>query len=425
MSADEPLTAAQQAAIAASQILSQRLPAAPARERPVLLVLPFEAAGDGAELTAIGTGIASSLIQQLSRQAGLSVIGTDTSLALASRRDTEAPGLKPKYRLAGTVALEAERLSLRVRLMDHSENRVLWEEISERPLVELRATEAQIIERVLQTVSPHQRRRDAPPVAALTQTEVDALKLTYRAQVSLHLTDASATLQARRLLDQARTIQPGSLEAHLTLYRLLTSPSHHHASGPSPADPALLLDIASRAVSLAPTDPLARAAYADSLTLAGQHGTAVAQIEASLGAAPASSEVLRLAARVMERSGEYDKAIAFMQRALLHDPLIDPSVLTVPLASALYQAGRYQEAADYAARCLQRSPQQIDCLIWRAASLAQTSAGADAREAALAIKRERPGFRAEPYLIDYASSQRSPEAAKHLAEGLRKVDWLD
>ena len=73
-----------------------------------------------------------------------------------------------------------------------------------------------------------------------------------------------------------------------------------------------MLGIASRAASLRPGDALARAIYADSLTLSGQHGTAVAQIEASIGNAPASSQILRIAARVMGRAGEPDKAIWLM-----------------------------------------------------------------------------------------------------------------
>ena len=423
--AEAPLTAAQQAAIAASQILSQRLPVAPMRERPTLMIRPFRATGGDAKLTYLGAGIASDLIQLLSRQAGIGVIGTDTSLAFANGGDAPPPGIKLKFRLEGVFEFSAKRLMLNVRLIEPSDDRLVWEERWEGSLAELRQFEAALTDRIVHSMSPSQRRRDAPPAAVMSQASIEALTLTYSAQFTERSTDASARLTARQLLEQARAIQPEFLEAHLALYRLLTSSGHSKAPGPERTEPRLLLEIASKAVSIAPTDPLARAAYADSLTHVGQHGTAVAQIEASLGSAPASSEVLRLAARVMERSGEHDKAVAFMQRALHHDPLIDPSVLAVPLASALYQAGRYQEAADYTARCLQRVALHIDCLIWRAASLAQTGASADSREPALAIKREHPTLQLEAYLIEYASSQHSPEAAKHLAEGLRKAGIIN
>jgi adenylate cyclase len=186
-----------------------------------------------------------------------------------------------------------------------------------------------------------------------------------------------------------------------------------------------MLRIASRAASLRPGDPLARVNYADSLTLSGQHGTAVAQIEASLGNAPASAQVLRVAARVMGRAGEPDKAISLMQRALQYDPMMRPALLGEPLASSHYLAGRYQEAAEGAAQCLQRAPGLVLCLRWSAAALAQAGLLSEARQHAQGLRDAMPGIRIGALVSSIALSHRNSEDSRHLAEGLRKAGLPD
>ena len=66
----------------------------------------------------------------------------------------------------------------------------------------------------------------------------------------------------------------------------------------SPATAQTMLDIASKATALAPSDALARATYAESLTLVGQHSQAVTQINSVINNATADTScTLRLDVR--------------------------------------------------------------------------------------------------------------------------------
>ncbi len=90
---DEPRSTAQQAALSAAQILSPRLPLAPARERPSVWVMPFAAEPGSESATHLGAGIAESVIEQLSRVSGLAVLGRDT--AFHSARAQAAGSVAP------------------------------------------------------------------------------------------------------------------------------------------------------------------------------------------------------------------------------------------------------------------------------------------------------------------------------------------
>lgn len=415
---------AQQAAIAASQILSQRLPLAPARERPTLLVNPLRPPRSDTELAHLGDALAAELIAQLSRVPGLTTLGSDTTFALAMRSDSAAIAGEPipfKYRLDTEIDGGAGQLRLLARLSDSAEGKILWEERTERPASEFGALVAGLHSRVIRSLNLAPAKGEAPVAGPLEPQALLALDLTFKAQ---HLQRHSARpdlLQARRLLEEAVSVSPSALPAHLALYTLLTG-SGFSGGSPFANEPAEnLLAIATRAVTLAPSDPMARAAYADSLTLVGQHGTAVAQIDASVGKTLVGSEVLRIAARVMERSGEFDKALALMQRALQIDPLINPSTLAFPLANSLYQLGRYQEAADQAGRCLQREPAMAVCLLTRAAALAQTGASMQAQQLAETLRRQVPEASISSLLKPLSAGTKNPEDLRHLGEGLRKA----
>lgn len=424
---EEQQSPGQRAAMAVSQILSQRLPLSPARERPSLLVTPLQPQRSASDLDYLAEGITANLIAKLSALPGLNVVGTDTTFARANLKDSPGPGIlgSIRYRLEGGVDLTAGQMVLEARFIDASDSRVLWEERLDRPLSELPLLEALLVDRVSKSTGATARRHEAASERALGETALRSLDLTLRAQ-HLYRSQASPRPELiRELLEEGIAIEPSSLIAHTTLYAFLAN-QYSALAGQDHADRTrALLNVASRAVSLAPTDPLARASYADSLTFTGQHGTAVAQVEASVGTTGMSSEVLRLAARVMERSGEHEKAVNLMQRALQNDPLIHPAVLASPLASALYLLGRYQEAADYAGRCVQRAPNLQDCLLWRAAALAQVGALSEARDTVAALRREQPEATINAHLQALSITYRNAEDLRHLAEGLRKAGMPD
>ena len=64
---------------------------------------------------------------------------------------------------------------------------------------------------------------------------------------------------------------------------------------------------------------------AEGLTLVGQHEMAVKQIDAALSGVTADTDMLRLAATVMARSGEFERSVSLMKSALQLDPAMSPA----------------------------------------------------------------------------------------------------
>ncbi|MFM8555587.1 MAG: hypothetical protein ACKODG_05295 [Betaproteobacteria bacterium] len=428
--ADTELTPAQQAAAAAGQILSPRLPRAPSSERPLLMVLPFRDASPQSDHGYVAEGLTDDLITALGRTTGLALIGRHTSFAFQGRPvDAQAIGqqLGVRYLLEASAERSADQIKLSVQLIDTNQGNAIWSDRIERPLSEVLSVLDDLSDRVTAGIAPKLRRREAPRASPATAETLAALDLIWQARLRRSSTDFAEAIEVRRTLERAIAIDPGLARGYVALHNVINQTLVERGAT---ADQWLvtaqqLLDIAGKAVSLAPSDPSARAAYADSLTLISQHGTAVAQMESVISATTTDAELLRAAATVMSRAGEFERSVGLMKRALRLDPIPQPGHLASPLASTLYLQNNYAEAVEYSGLCVKRAPTDALCRLWYAASLAQARKPDEARQQAAALQQLGAERSASDQARLMAPGYRDPEHLRHIAEGLRKAGLPD
>jgi len=430
IAADSELTPAQQAAAAAGQILSPRLPRAPSNERNMLLVLPFTNLSGDAEQSYFSDGMTEDVINALARIAGFTVIARNTAFTYKGKpvnAQTIGQELGVRYLLEGSIQKQGDRLRLNAQLIDTASGNTVWAERFDRRMADVFVVQDELADRIVGTVAAQLRRREGQRALAANPETLDALDLSLRARQLRATSSREDTLEARRMLERAIELDPRFVHAHTQLYSVMNQffINRWTAEFNSPATAKAMLDIAGKAVSIAPSDPTARAAYAESLTLVGQHGTAVAQIESVVSNTTADTDLLRLAATVMARSGELERSVSLMKRVLQFDPATQPGNLGSPLGSSLYLQGKYAEAADYSSQCVRRAPSNILCRRWYIASLAQMGKLEDARREAAELMALSPGLTVSEQSQRMARSYRDPEHVRHHSEGLRKAGIPD
>ncbi len=424
--ADVESTPAQQAAAAAAQILSPKPPRAPASARVPLLVLPFEnASGDTAQ-GYLSDGLTQELIGTLTRNAGLGVMASPTALAFKGRPASAAaadPSLGVLYILETSARRHDGRLVLEARLVDASGLQTIWSERHERPMSEVFMMLEALAERIIGTVAPAARRRDVQRAQVANADRLEAFELTLNARQHRLAINQESALAARRLLERAVERDPRYLPAYLLLHHVFNELFLNPAATEfdSPATAQRMLDIASAAVAIDPADPMARAKYAESLTLVGQHGTAVAQIDAVVSANTTDTDLLNSAATVTGRAGDFERARGFMKRIARLDPVGYSVRGAAQYAGYLYLQGNYAESADITGLCIRQTPSARICRLWHAAALAQTGKLDEARSAAADLRGQdaEPTVRSE--IRRMGIGYRDPEHARHYGEGLRKA----
>jgi adenylate cyclase len=420
------LTPARQAAVAAGKILSPRLPRAPTPLGGAVMVLPVENASNDPRQGYFADGLTEDLISALARTSNLSVIGRYTTFTLKDT-PTDIPVLSQslgvRFLLKGSVRRGNDRLLLNVQMIDTVTEQSLWSVSYDRPLDELFTVQAELADRVITSVLPQGSSRIPSPARALSAGTLNAYDLSLHARLREGVVDHASAQSARTLLERAIEIDPGYIPAYQQLFRVvnlfLTHPWTSEFN--STATASRMLELATRAVSLDPKDPHSRAIYAEGLTLVGQHGTASAQIDAVVTSATTDADLLRAAAIISARTGELERGVSLLKRAMKLDPAAGVPHWAEPLASQLYFQGNYAESAEVSSHCVRRNPRYSSCRLWYAAALAQAGKLDEARQAAGEAVAQYPELSLRDAVLREGIGYREPEHARHYGEGLRKA----
>lgn len=229
---------------------AQRVPSPPPG-KPSIAVLPFVSVGNDPEQEAFAEGLTEDLITDLSRISGLFVIARNSALALKGK-PLEARGIAQdlgvRYLLEGSARRAAGRVRINAQLVDAVSGEHLWAERFDRGLEDVFAVQDEVTGKIveallgrLRTPAPRHRPRNA-----------EAYDLCMRAR---KLMDDSPQMaeEAHLMLTRAVALDPDYAEP----YRWLAM-NHWmggvHWGGPSEDSRATALELAGKAVAIAPDD---------------------------------------------------------------------------------------------------------------------------------------------------------------------------
>ena len=318
-------------------------------DRPAVAVLPFQNMSGEGDQAYFADGITEDVITELSRFRFLSVIaGTSGSVAPGGR-----------YVLQGSVRKAGERVRVSAQLSDGATGAHLWAERYDRTLEDIFAVQEEVTRGVVSAVA------GAVELAEIARArgagDDTTPGLAWRAQGlmadGVGSGQASLVLEAIGMARQAVAADPGSIAAlNVIAWSYLTC--HLHRWGPAPA--SALDDIwraAEQMQRIAPLDHRTLTICGIVRTMRGQHERGVADLRRAVESNPNASQSLMWLAASEAMAGESEPAMVHARLGMRlngRDAWI--GIAQLAMAMAEFCAGRFAEAAGWAALAIQSEP---------------------------------------------------------------------
>jgi len=298
-------------------------PAVPDRARPVVAVLPFANLSGDAEQEYFSDAITTDIITNLSKHRWLDVIARNTVLGYKGKpvdfrqliRD-----LGIAYVVEGTVRRAGDRIRVTAQLHDAATGINLWSDRYDRGIEDVFAVQDEINAMIAARLEPEIGLAERQKVLRAGSRNLRAWDCYHLGVAHFFRFTAEGNLEAQRLLQRSRELDPDFGEAHAWWAYAVVLGMVYWDTEPTDA----LLD-------------LALAATRRALELDDQNAV-----------------FYTLKARVQLARGEYDRALAENEIAIKLNPTF--ATAYCGLADSLAYEGRYEEALEGFQRAIDLSP---------------------------------------------------------------------
>lgn len=333
---------------------------APSADRRRLAVLPFENFGNDPANVAFASGVHDTLITQVAKVPGLSVISRSSVLQFEGKHPTireVADALHVGAVLEGSVARDGKRLRVQAQLIDAATDEHLWAETYDRDADDLFAVQSEIAQAVAEQLRIRLTRGDAERLKG-RPTDSSAAYEHYvlgRSHVGRGVWDSAIAEFA-----EAVTLDPNFAAAHAEL-----SMAYTWSAFMAPAKRADILPLArieaQKALALDPTLPAAHLAQAVYFYRGETDIDRAAQeFERAVAALPNDVQAHLNFGYLRRWQGRWDEAVALLKRAAELDPTGRAPVGAVVTLAAL---GRQKEASEVIAAGLAARPDNTELAV--------------------------------------------------------------
>lgn len=320
-------------------------------DAPSIVVLPFlNLSGDPAQ-EYFADGATEDIITALSRLRWLLVIARNSAFVYKGKAvDVRqiARDLGVRYILEGSVRAAGQRIRITGQLIDAEKGKHIWAEKYDRQLHDIFAVQDEITQHVVAAIEPHLYAEESFRVASKPPESVDVWGLVVTAMGLVNKVGRTQNEEAQRLLRRAIEIDPGYARAHVilswavwwaTLCYWVPERSEGYRQAARHAEDALRLD---------PNEPWARMTVGLSLSTAGHHERALAELQAALNFNPSFALGRMVYGWALLRAGRFDEAIAETGMALRMSPMDSFAGLYTSIHGlALLGARRFSEALPF------------------------------------------------------------------------------
>jgi DNA-binding SARP family transcriptional activator len=397
--------------------------AQPAR-RASLAVMPFVDRTPGAASRGgLGDGIAYDVITRLSKLRSMFVIAEGTMFALAERRiESEDAGrrLDVDYVASGSIRRAADgHLTVGVQLMATRTAQVVWAEEYTARLDDTFAVLQDIGDRIVTAIANQIEQAERNRAILKNPNSPNAWEAHHRGLWHMVRFNREDNEQARHFFQSAIRLDPTFARPHAGL-----SFTHFQDAflGWTERDAAIdrAYRAASEAVMADEQDPAAHWALGRALWLQARDEDAQRELHSATELSPNFAMGHYTLAWFQAQSGDADAAIERVDRARELSPM-DPMLFAMMAtrALALLRLGRYEEAAEWAARSALRPNAHVHVQATGMFCLALAGRVAEARQLAAGIRRSHPGYRVEDFLLAFRLGD---DAKPLLRQALRQID---
>jgi TolB-like protein len=404
--------------------------AAPAQpglpDRPSVAVLPFQNLSGDPEQEYFADGMVEDIITALSRMRRLFVIARNSSFTYKGRAvDVKQVGreLGVRYIVEGGVRKAANRVRISAQLIDAATGIHIWADRFDGGIEDIFDLQDRMTERIVGAIAPTLQQAEIERAKRKPTENLDAYDFFLRGMASFYARNRGATDEALRLFSRSFQIDPDLAAAYGLAAWCYAWRKMNGWMTDRPAENAEGARLARRAVELGGEDAVALARGGHALAyLLGDVETAIAFLDRALALNPNLATAWYLSGWVRMYGGEPDVAIEHQTRAMRLSPL-DPDLnrMQIGIGFAHYIAGRYEDAASWAAKASRSEPaySRLAVAACSAASNAMAGRMAEARRAMETVRAVDPALRVAD-LAEWTPLRR-PEHATKWAEGLRRA----
>ncbi|TPJ40535.1 tetratricopeptide repeat protein [Mesorhizobium sp. B2-5-13] len=386
-----------------------------------IAVLPFANMSGDAEQDYFADGISEDVITALSKLSQLFVIARNSSFTFKGqnvRVQEVGTKLGVRYVLEGSVRKSGNRVRITAQLIDATSGGHLWAERFDRDLTDIFAVQDDVTQQIVGALSLNLTAGDRQRLAPEYPRNTEAYDYFLRGRELWHRLTRETNVAARNLLQRAIELDPKFASAHAFL-ALTHGIDYLNRWGASPPESmAQAEEAATRAVMLDGSDPWAHWALAIVMLYTRRHDGAIDEAERALVLNPNFSEAHVALGEALYYSGRSEDALESFARGKILNPYF-PDVLLHFQALALFQLGRYEEAADFLMQRLARNAVTDVSRALLAASYGHLGRFAEAQAAWQEVLRVNPD-----YSLEYRRKvlpYKNPADFELMVEGLRKA----
>jgi serine/threonine-protein kinase len=318
---------------------------------PSVAVLPLANLSLEPDTEYFSDGIADELLSALTHVPGLRVAARTSSFAFKGQAvslQTIAESLGVQHLIEGSVRRAGDRVRIAVQLVKASDGLALWSERYDRSLSDIFAVQEEIATAVAQALERTLARGEgairfvaSKGLSSRGSVNPQAFELYLRGR---HLVEqrAEGMRDALQCFEDAARLAPDFAAPHAGISMALTLFGIYYGMRPRDAFPRARA-AADRALAMDPTDAFALVMRAHSaLWYEWDFTRAESLARSALQLAPGFYLAHDCLGLVLAAQGQFEEAIAAMQRARTLDPLSENA--TYDLAWILMLAGRWDEA---------------------------------------------------------------------------------
>jgi adenylate cyclase len=396
----------------------------PLPDKPSIAVLPLANMSSDPDQEFFADGIAEEVITALSRYPSLFVIARNSSFTYKSRAvDVKQVGreLGVRYVLEGSLRRAGNRIRVTAQLVEAETGKHVWAERYDRDLADIFVVQDEIAQAATIAVAP--AIADAERHRALRKPpgSLDAWAAYQRGLWHLSNGNAEDNALAEKFFQRAIDLDPSFAGGYKGLALAQGEAANFQGRGlPGALSSAEVL--VRSAVALDGADAEAFSLLGDALRRRGDYEGAVAEIERALTMSPNLALAHAMLGATLIFSGRPKEGLVALQTGIRLDPR-DPRSGTRlnQMALGFYFSREYEAAIQAAHRAIRSYPDLPNPFRWLAAALGQTGRSREAKEALETAIAIAPGS-FDMYVRGRVPWMR-PEDHAHMLEGLRKAGW--
>jgi adenylate cyclase len=396
---------------------------------PSIVVLPFQNLSADPEQDYFSDGIVEEITTALSRFRSLFVISRNSAFTYKGRAvDVRQVGreLGVRYLLEGSVRKAANRVRITGQLIEAESAAHLWADRFDGTPEDIFDLQDQVTSSVVGAISPALEQAEIDRVKRKPTESLGAYDYFLRGRAALHEGSVQGHREALQLFYQAIELDPDFASAYgMAAY----SYCHRKTNGwmaDREEEIAETARLARRAVELDKDDAVALSCGGFALAyVGGELDAGVAFIDRALLLNPNLASAWIVSGWVRVWLGEPEVAIEHLARATRLSPL-DPLTnrTRTTTAHAHFFAGRYEEAASWAAMALHEWPDYQTALRIAAASYALAGRREDAQSARERLQKLDPQLRISNLEDELGPYHRTQDIIRYV-EGLRAAGLPD